>query len=129
MLGSGFLVSQAAPECPDLVAFQREIMIEQEWIGKTAFIKGAVNLHSDDSLPTALSNIDHINRDIDAEDLLFRPLPDRSEAAKLSPHVRYHCVGYEAGEERVGIAVVDCLHGSGYGRRDCKFLLHCSLHI
>ena len=74
MLGSGFLVRQAAPECPDLVAFQREIMIEQEWIGKTGFIKGAVNFHCDDSLPIAPSHIDHINRDIYAEDLPVPPI-------------------------------------------------------
>ena len=106
MLGSGFLVSQAAPECPDLVAFQREIMIEQEWIGKTAFIKGAVNLHGDDSLPIALSHIDYIKCDIPAEDLLLGPYSNRSGAAKLSSHVRYHSVGREAREEPVGIMLV-----------------------
>src|SRR5438270_2858994 len=105
LLSSAFLASQATAERGNLATFHGEIVIEQERIGKPGFIKGAVDLHGDDSLPIALSHIDYIKCDIRAEDLLLGPFSNRSGAAKLSSHVRYHSVGGEARKEPIDVTL------------------------
>ena len=63
--GGSLLTSQPTAECGDLAAIQAEMVIEQERIGKTALVEGAVNLQSDDSLAIALRYVDDIESDIE----------------------------------------------------------------
>ena len=83
------------------------MMIQQQWIGKAGLVESAVNFHGDNSLAVALDNVDYIKGDIDPEDLALAPFLDRSGTAELPSHVAYDSVVGEAGEERVGVMLID----------------------
>ena len=114
--------SQSAGQCRYLVASNREAVVHQEWIRQPGPVERAVNLHGHDGLAIAFDRVHDIQRDIDGEDFAIGPFFDRSDAAKLPPHVFDDGIRRKAGLERSGIMGIDGPDAGFDGLRQFHFL-------
>ena len=101
----------------NLVAIDRDVVVEEKRIGKVGLVIVAVYLGGDNGLAIAYCGGGDFEGDIGADYLAVAPFLDCDGAVEITPDVRDECVIGEASEESVGIMVVGRLdvRDNGFG--------------
>src|SRR5205807_7133654 len=89
-------LSQPTRQSSGLAAGDCKTKIHHKRIGQAGPIKRAVNLHGHNGLALTLDYLHDLQCDVDGEDFAIAPFLDRSDAAKLPPHVFHDGIMREA---------------------------------
>src|SRR5713101_7871684 len=98
---------QSALQSNDLVVLIRDVVNEDQRVGKTGPIKSAVDFRRDDSFAITVGRIDDVEGDLHVKNLAVAPGLDRGPAAELPSDVLHQGIIRVKSDERIGIMVVD----------------------
>jgi hypothetical protein len=110
-------------------AGQREDLLHHQRVRQAGAVKRAVHLHRHDDLSITLDGPQHLQRDVDGEDLVPGPVRDRLAPANLAADVLHHGLRRKAGPERGRIGGLDGAEIVPDGFGQVHFLVHGVLQL